>query len=254
MQRRLLDPLGMSRSTFGLDRVFVSGNYAEPHSLDLAGAYHPVSLEDDQRYVTAVAPAGALWSSATEMARFVQMELAAGLAPDGTRVVSQANLEATWQPQVTIPAPANPDLPSEFVSMAQGYALGWVVGEYGRQRLLWHSGGTSGLSAQAALLPDADLGVVILTSGINAEFFTYAVQFRLFELAFDQPATFDPAISAAIAATAQQRAELQRQLAPVDPAAVAPYLGRYTHDILGEVEITLGDGTLIFDAGEFQAE
>jgi CubicO group peptidase (beta-lactamase class C family) len=64
MQRRLLDPLGMSRSSFGLDRVFASGNYAEPHGLDPAGAYHPVSLEDDQRYVTAVAPAGALWSNA----------------------------------------------------------------------------------------------------------------------------------------------------------------------------------------------
>jgi CubicO group peptidase (beta-lactamase class C family) len=254
MQRRLLDPLGMSRSTFGLDRVFASGNYAEPHGVDLAGAYHPVSLADDQRYVTAVAPAGALWSSATEMARFVQMELAAGLAPDEARVVSQANLEATWQPQVTIPAPANPDLPSEFVSMAQGYALGWVVGEYGGQRLLWHSGGTSGFSAQAALLPDADLGVVILTNGINAEFFTYAVQFRLFELVFDQPATFDPVIRAVIAATAQQQAELQQQLAPVDPARVAPYLGRYTHDVLGEVDIELGDGTLIFDAGEFRAE
>jgi hypothetical protein len=43
-------------------------------------------------------------------------------------------------------------------------------------------------------------------------------------------------------------------LAPVDPARVAPYLGRYTHDVLGEVNIELGDGTLIFDAGEFRAE
>jgi CubicO group peptidase (beta-lactamase class C family) len=254
MQRRLLDPLGMSRSSFGLDRVFASGNYAEPHGLDPAGAYHPVSLEDDQRYVTAVAPAGALWSNASEMARFVQMELSTGLASDGTRVVSQENLDATLQSQVTIPAPTNPDLPPEFVAMAQGYALGWVVGEYGGQRLFWHSGGTSGFSAQAALLPDADLGVIILTNGINAEFFTYAVQFRLFELAFDQPATFDPVITAVIAATAQQRAELQQQLTPVDPTAVAPYLGRYSHDVLGEVDIALGDETLILDAGEVRAE
>jgi hypothetical protein len=254
MRQRLLDPAGMSRSTLALDDVQASGDWAKPHGVSLAGAYHPVSVEVDERYVLSVAPAGAMWSSATEMARFVQMELAAGLAPDGTRVVSQANLEATWQPQVTIPAPANPDLPSEFVSMAQGYALGWVVGEYGGQRLLWHSGGTSGFSAQAALLPDADLGVVILTNGINAEFFTYAVQFRLFELVFDQPATFDPVIRAVIAATAQQQAELQQQLAPVDPARAAPYLGRYTHDVLGEVNIELGDGTLIFDAGEFRAE
>jgi CubicO group peptidase (beta-lactamase class C family) len=254
MRQRLLDPLGMSRSTFALDEVQASGDWAQPHGVSLAGAYHPASVEDDERHVLSVAPAGALWSSATEMARFVQMELASGLAPDGTRVVSRENLDATWQPQVTIPAPANPDLPPEFVSMAQGYALGWAVGEYGGQRLLWHSGGTIGFSAQAALLPDADLGVVVLTNGISAEFFTYAVQFRLFELAFDQPATFDPVITAVIAAIAQQRVELQRQLAPLDPAAVAPYLGRYTHDVLGEVDIELGDETLILDAGEFRAE
>ena len=43
-------------------------------------------------------------------------------------------------------------------------------------------------------------------------------------------------------------------MAPVDPARVAPYLGRYTHDVLGEVDIELGDETLIFDASEFRAE
>ena len=254
MQRRLLDPLGMSQSTFGLDRVFASGNYAEPHGLDLVGRYHPVALEDDQRHVTAVAPAGALWSSASEMARYVQMELDGGVAPDGTPVVSPSNLEETWQPQVSMPSPANPDVPPEFVSMAQGYGLGWAVGEYRGQPLLWHSGATVGFSAQAVLLPDAGLGLVILTNGVGADFFNYAVQFRLFELVFDQPATFDPVISGAIAATAQQRAELQQQLGVIDPGAVAPYLGRYRHDVLGEVDIVLGDGTLILDAGELQGE
>ena len=255
MRERLLDPLGMSRSTFVLDEVIASGDHAQPHGLDLAGAYHPVSVEEDQLHVTSVAPAGALWSSAAEMARYVQMELAGGVASDGTRVVSAENLEATWQPQVAIPAPpAEAGAPPEFAAMAQGYGLGWVVGDYRGQRLLWHSGGTIGFSAQAALLPDAGLGVVVLTNGINATFFTYAVQFRLFELAFGQPATFDPVVQAGIAAEAQQTAELQRQLAPVDPAAAAPYLGRYASDVLGEVEIALGEGTLILDAGEFRAE
>ena len=126
--------------------------------------------------------------------------------------------------------------------MAQGYGLGWVVGDYRGQRLLWHSGETLGFHAQTAFLPDADLGLVILTNGISADFFTYAVQFRLFELVFGQPATFDPMVTAVIAATAQQRAELQQQLGPIDPVAVAPYLGRYTHDVLGEVEVALDGG------------
>jgi len=254
MRQRLLDPLGMTHSTFVLDEVLATGNYAQPHGLNLAGAYHPVSLEDDERHVLSVAPAGALWSSAAEMARFLQMELAAGLAPDGTRVVSQANLEATWQPQVAIPAPGNPGLPSEFVSSARSYGLGWVVGDYRGQRLYWHSGETLGFHSQAAVLSEADLGLVILTNGIGADTFAYAVQFRLFELVFGRPATFDPVVTAVIAATAQQRAELQQQLGSIDSVAVAPYLGRYIHDVLGEVDVTLDDGKLIFDAGKFQAE
>src|SRR5215211_6651867 len=120
MQQRLLDPLGMRRSTFALDEVLATNDYARPHGLDLAGAYHPVSLEDDERHVLSVAPADALWSSAAEMARYLQMELAGGVAPDGARVVSAANLDATWQSQVTIPTPNNPGVPPEFVSGGSG--------------------------------------------------------------------------------------------------------------------------------------
>src|SRR5215217_5606995 len=38
MQQRLLDPLGMSGSTFALEEVLATGDYAQPHGLDLAGA------------------------------------------------------------------------------------------------------------------------------------------------------------------------------------------------------------------------
>ncbi len=255
MRERVLDPLGMTRSAFALDDVVASGDHAQPHGQDLAGAYRPASLEEDERYVNSVAPAGALWSSAAEMARYVRMELAGGVAPDGTRVVSAENLGATWQPQVAIPAPpAEAGVPTEFASMLRGYGLGWVDGDYRGQRMLWHSGGTYGFSTQAALLPDAGLGLVVLTNGINADLVKLAVQFRLFELAFGRPAAFDPVVQAGIAAGIQQSAELQRQLAPVDPVAVAPYLGRYANPMLGEVELALRDGRLVFDAGEMRSE
>ena len=254
MRQHLLDPLGMHDSTFALDEVIATGDYARPHGLELNGAYHPISLEEDESHVLSVAPAGALWSSAAEMARYLQMELAGGFSPEGTRVVSEANLDATWEPQVTIPTLDNPGVPPEFAAMAHGYALGWVLGDYRGQPLLWHSGETFGFHAQAVVLPDADLGLIVLTNGISADFFTLAVQFRLFELVFGQPATFDPIIREAIAATEQERANLQQQIGPVDPVAVAPYLGGYSHDVLGEVEIALDGEALVLDAGEFRAE
>jgi hypothetical protein len=178
------------------------------------------------------------------------MELANGVAPNGERVVSQENLRATWEQQVAIPPSA--DVPAEFSAMAQGYALGWVIGEYHGQPLIWHNGGTFGFSAQVAFLPLSDLGIVVLSNGSGAEALTLAIQHRLFEIVFDQPRTFDALVSQQLATTKPALADLQSSLVPVDAEAIAPYLGRYHHDVLGEVTISLQDGLLIFDLGEFQ--
>jgi CubicO group peptidase (beta-lactamase class C family) len=253
MQERLLNPLGMDRSTFSLADVLASGNYALPHTGDLEGRKRPVPLLTDQSFATAVAPAGALWSSARDMARYIQMELADGVAPDGTHVVSTENLERTRAPRVVIPA--QPGLPPLFAEAGQHYAMGWLVGEWKGQPLLSHTGGTFGFGAEVAFMPEADLGIVILTNDVQAGgTLALTVQFRLFELLFDQPAEFGPLASQFIEAQAAQLAQVRTQLQPVDPAAVDAYLGRYANPALGEVELSQRDGALVLDAGEFRSE
>ena len=126
MRQRLLAPMGMQRSTFALEEVLASGDYALPHAMGLDGQLQLVSPLVDQRFATSVAPAGALWSSAREMARYIQTELADGLAPDGRRVVSAENLERTRAPRVAIPA--QPGLPPLFAEAGDHYAMGWVTG------------------------------------------------------------------------------------------------------------------------------
>ncbi|MBW3632754.1 MAG: beta-lactamase family protein [Chloroflexi bacterium] len=253
MRERLLNPIGMPRSTFALEEVLASGDYALPHSVDLEGQTRPVPLLTDEGFVSAVAPAGALWSTAREMARYVQTELANGLAPDGTRVVSSANLERTRAPRVSIPA--EPGLPPVFVESAQYYGMGWLSGSYYGQPLLSHSGGTLGFGSEVAFLPEADLGIVILTNNVQAGGpFALAVQFRLFELLFDQPPAFDALMGQFLDAQMGQIADLRAQLRPIDPTAVGLYLGRYVNPALGEVALALRDGRLVFDAGELRSE
>ena len=82
-----------------------------------------------------------------------------------------------------------------------------------------------------------------------ADPFTYAVTFRLLELLFDLPATFDAVLAPGLAAAAQGRADFQAHLGQVDPATVMPYLGRYVNPDLGELMLTLRDGALRFQAG-----
>jgi hypothetical protein len=187
------------------------------------------------------------------MARYLQMELADGVAPNGTRVVSGENLARTRAPRAAIPA--QPGLPPLFAETGDHYALGWVTGTYHGQPIINHSGGTLGFASEVAFLPEADLGIVILTNGgAGGGPFAFAVQFRLLELLFDQPAEFDAMLGPFLEAQTTQLGEVRAHLGTVDPDAVAPYLGRYQHPALGEVEVALRDGTLIFDAGEIRSE
>jgi CubicO group peptidase (beta-lactamase class C family) len=254
MRDRILNPIGMERSTFALEDVLASGDYAVPHGSDLFGQTKPVSLLADYGSVSAAAPAGALWSSAREMARYVQTQLADGVSFNGTRVVSAKNLERTRAARVPI-SPNAQGLPPPLSDYAQAYGMGWYVGEYKGQPLLSHSGSTLGFVSEVALLPENDLGIVILTNGgANAYPFTLAVQYRLLELLANQSPEIDPLINQLIAANTSQTAQILAQLGQPDPAAVAPYLGRYSNPALGEIDLDLEGAKLVLDAGELRSE
>jgi CubicO group peptidase (beta-lactamase class C family) len=253
LRERVLNPIGMPQTTLALTDVLADDDYAIPHAADITGALQRVPLLDDDLWLVPVAPSGALWSSASEMARYVQTELQRGINPDGQRVVSAENLERTWQPSVELQA--GPGTPPDMAAFAGHYALGWVLGAYGGQRLVWHSGGTLGFTALVGFMPDADLGFVILTNrSETAGPFTYAVQFRLLELLFDQPAAFDALLAASLTSAAEGRADQLAHLEEIDPAAVTPYLGRYANPALGEVTLALQEGSLILVAGAVRSQ
>jgi CubicO group peptidase (beta-lactamase class C family) len=254
LRERVLNPIGMPQTTDVLGDVVAGNGYAVPHGADVTGALHPMPLLEDDAWLVSVAPSGALWSSATEMARYVQTELSGGISPDGVRVVSAENLEYTWQPGVALHIP--PEAPRDIAAFAGHYGLGWVVGAYRGQRAIWHSGGTLGFTSLVTFLPEADLGIVVLTNSVGSAAgpLTYAVTFRLFELLFDQPAAFDAEQAPGLAAAAQAQADFLTHLGQVDPATVTPYLGQYANPALGPVRLALRDGALFFDAGQFLSE
>ncbi|MBA3416925.1 MAG: beta-lactamase family protein [Chloroflexia bacterium] len=253
MRQRVLGPLGMPNSTFDLAAVLASGDYAVPHAADLSGDAQPLSPIVDDRFATAVAPAGALWSSAREMAHYLQVQLAAGVAPSGTRVVSPENLTRTWAPRTPIPPEAG--TPPVLNEAFGAYGMGWGVGSYGGQRLINHSGGTLGFASEVAFLPDADLGVAVLTNGgLGGGLFAFAVQYRLFELLFDQEPGASAQLERFAADFGAQIADFAALLPLVAPEAVTPFLGRYAHPTLGEVELALRGGELVLRTDLFRVE
>jgi CubicO group peptidase (beta-lactamase class C family) len=253
LRERILGPIGMTHSTFDPEAVLAGGDYALPHAIDLSGDVRPMPLSAE-RVLLPFRPAGALWSNARDMARYLQTELAHGVAPGGTRVVSVENLEATWTPTVSV---SNYQAsPPQAAATRTSYGLGWLDGEYRGHRVVSHAGGTGGFAAEIAFLPEADVGIVILTNALALApiplAFEYAVELRLFELLFDQPAEFDAQVMAQAEALAASRPPTS--LGTVEPAAIAPYLGRYDSAELGEVSLSLRGDRLVLDAGELNSE
>jgi CubicO group peptidase (beta-lactamase class C family) len=254
MRDRLLVPLGMTRSTFSIDRVLADGDYTHPHAADIENRTRPISLLATARLAERGAgPAGALWSSAREMARWLGMQLANGVAPNGRRVVSAANLLRTRAPRV--PIKPEPDAPGLINDASRHYAMGWEVGAYKGEPVIHHSGSILGFNSQVTFLPEAGFGVVILTNGgPGAVPFTLAVRFRLLELLFDQPQEYDALAVQRLEAEAKAFAAMRAELRAVDAAAVAPWQGRYTNKAMGEVALVLSDGKLVLDAGAYHSE
>ena len=240
MRARVFEPIGMRDTLVRPEGVLARDDVAVPHGMNLDGSYRPLAFETE-RVVLPVAPAGAAWSTVRDMGRYLVTELSLGVAPDGERVVSEANLRETWQPQVPIDASTH-------------YALGWMVGEYKGLELISHGGATLGFTSDLTFLHAAGLGVSVLANASGASAVTGAVRTRLFELVFDLEPEAPEQLAYGLESQRQLLAASAHELHAVDADAVEAFLGDYRHPALGGLTLRLEAGTLVVDFGEFDLE
>jgi CubicO group peptidase (beta-lactamase class C family) len=241
LRSRVLDPIGMISTTISFDEVMDAGGYALPYTLMIDNTYAPMSLELERSLET-IGPAGGHWSTLNDMARYMITQLAGGVSPDGERVVSAENLNVTREPQIAINANTS-------------YGLGWMVTSYHNQPVITHGGNTLGFTSEFTFLPEADLGVIVLTNARASNLFNGNVTTRLLELVFAQEPQVEQELDFILEQLAQQVSKMQSKLGDsIDEAAVTPFLGAYINPVMGDGELSLQDGKLLFDVGEFVAD
>jgi dipeptidyl aminopeptidase/acylaminoacyl peptidase/CubicO group peptidase (beta-lactamase class C family) len=103
-------------------------------------------------------PAGLINSTVADVLGFARMHLTGGLAPDGTRVLSERSAAAMTEKQV--------ELPDKHV-LGDSWGLGWIRFGWDSHRLIGHDGNTIGQAAFLRLLPEQGLAVTLLTNGGN---------------------------------------------------------------------------------------
>ncbi len=242
MEERIFGPLAMDSTTFSFEEVLASDNYAVPYGMYMDFSFEPLPFEVEETFLIPITPAGAVWSTVLDLAKYMIMQLNEGVAADGTRIVSAENLAHTWEPQIAI-------------SVSDSYGLGWIVSDFHGLPMLSHAGNTLGFTADFTFLPEQDLGVVVLTNQ-RISFLNGAVRSRLAEMLFEQPYTADEGYQFSFDLIRDQVLEVGAKLEQVAaPETTAIAVGAYINDALGDVTISLNDdGVLIFDAGDFQSE
>jgi CubicO group peptidase (beta-lactamase class C family) len=219
MHERVFGPIGMERTTLDIDEALRSQNHATPHTWDPGVAEVAEVSPSFERFTTPIAPAGAVWSNIEDMARYAITQMG-GVAPSGQRVVSAAALQPTQTMEIQI-------------QPGVGYGMGWgVVEDLNGQRVLTHDGGTAGFASMILLVPDAQLGIVILTNNVDGgASFHNAVASYVYQAAFGLQHTGEDAIYRAYQADHAALAEIAASSPPVTWAETRSYVGTYTHDV-----------------------
>ena len=144
MQENILTPLGMNDSSF---------KFKNSMSLNLAEAtmwsYDGRSFKAP-RFELGMVPAGSLYSSVTDLAKFVNMIFSDG-SINGKKFVHPNTLTEMFTPQFT-------------TSKMNGYGIGFRISKHNSYKMISHGGAIYGYSTQLSALPEPKIGVVVASS------------------------------------------------------------------------------------------
>lgn len=144
---RIFKPLGMKNSDTTAAAMQKSKDFSFGYD------YNPttkVTRHLPQREIAAAAPAGAINSSARDMAQWLRLMLANGVI-DERRLVSEKNFDELVHKQINI-------------SGSIDYGMGWFLRQWNGHKVVEHGGNIDGFNSQVAFMPDQKLGFVLLTN------------------------------------------------------------------------------------------
>lgn len=154
---RFLKPLGMNRTLTSTTQLKGADNVAMCHT-----DYEDKVISIPYLNWDNIAPAGSLISSVSDLSKWIKLQLNRGKL--GTaQLFSTARSREMWSPNTiqNVSSSSEKLFPSTHF---KAYAMGWGVFDYLGKKIVSHSGGYDGMISYTCLVPEENLGFVILTN------------------------------------------------------------------------------------------
>lgn len=160
IESHIFKPLEMNRSVTSVNDFTDLGNVASPHKT-IDGEITPIAWTNWDN----MGAAGGIISSVGDMSKWMILQMNNGVNGSDT-LFSPASQLDMWTPQNSFKVSANStkNMPSKHFS---GYGLGWGIWDYKGNKVISHSGGYDGMYSRVTMIPEQNLGVVVLTNSMT---------------------------------------------------------------------------------------
>jgi CubicO group peptidase (beta-lactamase class C family) len=247
IRQRIFTPLGMTHSNVTNANIKPGDNVAFPHS-SMDGKLQVIHFE----VLDNAGPAGAINSCAADMAKWVQLQLSRGkfIDHDGHLFTEQRSKEM-WTPQTILPVGDPPPGLAGLKANFADYALGWGLRDYHGRKLVGHTGGVAGFVSRVMLVPEENLGIVVLTNAEEDGAFD-SILYHVLDHYFQLPPTDWIAAFKTLkdteekeAAETMKKAEGTRAADSKPSLPLDKYAGVYNDAWYGPITIRMDNGALV---------
>lgn len=169
VKERIFTPLGMNETNTSVTTSFA--NVATPHT-----EHKGQLVTIPYRNVDNCGSAAAINSNVTDLSKWIKM----WLSRDSSKTLLRwSTKHEIWTPHTIIPISEGgmKNIPSRHFSAA---ALGWFTFDYQGKKIVDHSGGMDGMISKICLVPEENVGFVILTNSISS--LSSALQYKILDL------------------------------------------------------------------------
>jgi CubicO group peptidase (beta-lactamase class C family) len=252
---RHLEPAGKFRSDYGYSNLMFlaagevvtdlerMGNVATPHR-ERDGRVFPLYWYNWD----AVGAAAGIISSIADMSRWLRLQLGNGTW-NGDTIFSESAQRTMWTPHISnvVTRGSERFFPTTHF---RGYGLGWSLFDYRGRKVMSHGGAYDGMFSRVTLVPEEELGLVVLTNSMTN--LPTAIAYRILDAYLGGEERDWTEQLAAIAENnrendAEERAEFESArvegTSPSHP--LEAYTGTYGGPMYGDATVTVEDGRLV---------
>lgn len=161
VQTSIMIPAKMDNCVAGGIELEKHTNLVSPHGV-VDGKLKVLTQNKMSSTSSLMAAAGGIKCSVKALSKWVMAQLNSGQLESGDRIYSKMQATQMWKPVTPLPLSKSSVLLDK--STHRSYALGWRISDYFGELQVSHTGTLSGSMSKIVLLPNLNLGLIILTN------------------------------------------------------------------------------------------